>query len=179
MYVYGRWQVLRCREDADSFHRLQAGLATEVACIFQSPTFCLRPNGCKWRGVLDENVWKMICNQVGCKKASGLDTTASVAALPMRPHPDAMRCLRVLGCIRRAFGCINVWLRCTCRSGACSASLCTAATAVHCAPRTQYTRSIMAFELGHDRPASKHRVTPPQGPAVRSSPLRSLRRRLE
>jgi hypothetical protein len=55
----------------------------------------------------------------------------------------------------------NVWRRCTCRSGACSASLCTATTAVHCVPRTQYTRSMMAFELGHGRPASKHRVTPP------------------
>jgi hypothetical protein len=54
----------------------------------------------------------------------------------------------------------NVWLRCTCCSGACSASLCTAATAVHCVSRTQHTRSIMAFELGHGRPASKHRVTP-------------------
>jgi hypothetical protein len=148
-------------------------------CAAASPTFCLRPNGCKWRGLLDENVWKMICNQVGCRKTSGLDTTASVAALGYRCVRIQMRCGVCVGldasdgpldaqCVVALH--LSLW-----------SLLCVSVHSCNCCTlraTNPYTRSIMAFELGHGRPASKHRMTPPQGPS-RSSPLRSLRCRSE
>jgi hypothetical protein len=84
----------------------------------------------------DEHVWKMICHQVGCKKSIWAGHNC-VGRCPTDASASRCDAVSVRAWMHpTGLWMHNVWLRCTCRSGAGSASLCTAATAVHCVPRT-------------------------------------------